>query len=780
MWRKIAVASLVLAYCRSNNAPSKPKAGTITIASVTPSTIASDGSATISWSSTIAGDFIVNLESTHTVAARNTTAAGAVVTTPVPGSALAAGDNAGEIVIVSSSGVLARASFTLTLSGARASSSGGSSGGGTTGGVTEDPRCVGLDPSTASFMLTGAGTPASPWLLCTAAQVNAVSYASGNWGDAFVLGNDVDLGTVAFLGIGTITSPFNGTFDGQGHTVSNANINQPSQDDTGFFGALIGSSADVERLSLANVSMTGEDQTGGLIGYAQYATILNCATSGTVSGRSNVGGLIGFATSITIVSTSGSTATVTALASAAGGLIGFTNSTEIFNSYATGAVSAGADSAGGLLGNLSYNSEIWNSYATGSVSAVTGFAGGLAGQGESSLVANSFSTGNVTLTGNTFNKGISQAQVFYAGDGQYAQPVINSFYNSAATCTGACQPSFLGEQEQGEAPLSYFESASNAPLNQWDFVSTWAPPAAGALPRPAPQFFDYAGWGDCSSHQSGAFAGGSGTPEAPFLICTAAQLASMQTQTLWQGRAFRLMDNITFTGSSWTAIGTDAALAYMVFDGNGKSIDQFAPTDVSAGNYFGFFGLVSGGVKRLAMTNSQVTSNSHSVGIIGGQVQGMVVDSYVTGAVSGKGAASVVSGITSTTAGGISNCYSTADVSSLHASAAGICIGPDSLLDCFSTGAISGAKNSGPISGFDTYTNTACAQDSGVQYADNDPSYYPLSAACTNCCTPYPTTLSIDTSADATYFYTASNPPLSKWDFVHIWQANGSTYPTLR
>jgi len=219
----------------------------------------------------------------------------------------------------------------------------------------------------------------------------------------FVLANDIDLeqccaDNIADGGwnpIGTISKPFKGTFDGNGHVIKNLKIDRETSDYQGLFG-YISDDAEIKNIALENVSVTGQgNYVGGLAGYS-YGDITNSYAMGNVTGQGNyVGGLAGSSSSSSITN-SYATGTVSGT-DRVGGLAG-NSSSSITNSYATGTVS-GTDSVGGLVGySSSSSSSITNSYATGTVSG-TDRVGGLAGYSSSSIT-NSYAIGNVTGQGN--------------------------------------------------------------------------------------------------------------------------------------------------------------------------------------------------------------------------------------------------------------------------------------------------------------------------------------------------------------------------------------------
>ena len=133
----------------------------------------------------------------------------------------------------------------------------------------------------------------------------------------FVLTDDIDLAGVRMSSIGwyvicsksstlRFDRSFRGTFDGQGHTVSNLTINHNGCS-TGFFGSTDG--AIIKNVKIRDAYVFGMRQTGGLVGRLVGSTVTNCTFVGKVSSRGepaqqnsgvNVGGLVGLTTGSTI------------------------------------------------------------------------------------------------------------------------------------------------------------------------------------------------------------------------------------------------------------------------------------------------------------------------------------------------------------------------------------------------------------------------------------------------------------------------------------------------
>ena len=78
---------------------------------------------------------------------------------------------------------------------------------------------------------------------------------AGDWDTDCTLTANIDLGEENWTPIGNYSNRYTGTFDGDGYTISNLNINTSNSDYVGLFGYVDGGT--VENLNLANVSVSG-------------------------------------------------------------------------------------------------------------------------------------------------------------------------------------------------------------------------------------------------------------------------------------------------------------------------------------------------------------------------------------------------------------------------------------------------------------------------------------------------------------------------------------------
>ncbi len=246
--------------------------------------------------------------------------------------------------------------------------------------VNATPPCPGPTATAPS----GTGTSVDPYLIADLENLYWIAANSSEWDKYFVQTADIDASCTSnwnsgsgWQPIGDATVNFSGSYDGQGHTVSNLFINRTTTDYVGLFGWVVNSTGlgTISNLGVVNANVTGGIRTGAMIGYQEYdATITNCFSSGTVTGTTSVGGLIG-RSYWAIINQSHSSCTVSGTAEA-GGLVGRAQTGgSVTNCYATGNVSADAQ-AGGFVGR-EQNTVITYCYSTGTVTgAVNGTSPG--------------------------------------------------------------------------------------------------------------------------------------------------------------------------------------------------------------------------------------------------------------------------------------------------------------------------------------------------------------------------------------------------------------------
>lgn len=219
---------------------------------------------------------------------------------------------------------------------------------------------------------------------------------------SYVLMNDLDSATPGYMElasstadqgkgwqpIGTSDEGFTGSFDGQGYEIRDMSIYRPDESPVGLFGA-VGEGGVIENVGVVNAGVTGEWGVGCLVG-ANWGTVSDSYSSGSVSGDDHVGGLVGG--NAGGVSNSYSNASVDGHWDV-GGLLGANDSRgAVSNSYSDGSVT-GKLSVGGLVGG-NLGGTVSKSYTSASVNG-DDYVGGLVGDNQGA-VSNSCSRGSVT------------------------------------------------------------------------------------------------------------------------------------------------------------------------------------------------------------------------------------------------------------------------------------------------------------------------------------------------------------------------------------------------
>ncbi|WP_121616632.1 Ig-like domain-containing protein [Virgibacillus halodenitrificans] len=181
---------------------------------------------------------------------------------------------------------------------------------------------------------------------------------------SYKLMNDIDLSGINWEPIDV----FQGTFDGNSHTISGLTI-EANQNHVGLFGRI--SNAVVKDLKIRDVNITNSQNYSG-------------ALAGRVNGSNNEG------STVTNVTLEGGTVNGGRYT---GGLIGEVNESNVNHSYSTVTVS-GTSSTGGLIGEIGYLSDVSIAYASGDVTGDQG-VGGLVGKAYGTIT-DVYATGNVT------------------------------------------------------------------------------------------------------------------------------------------------------------------------------------------------------------------------------------------------------------------------------------------------------------------------------------------------------------------------------------------------
>ena len=283
------------------------------------------------------------------------------------------------------------------------------------GNVTLNVKLNGIDYELPAGMI-GKGTEAEPFVLKTADHLawfrDYVNEGHPNaWAKIADDVKEIDMSTVcheadaatnteelSWTPIGNSKeNQYQGTFDGNGKTISNLYI-KASSDKNGFFAGIMNSSiknitfdnAKVQSTgdyntgilagyasfgmiknikTLANCSVEGKGQVGGIAGYAN-GDIINCENHAVVKGTASVGGIVAsYNSPDNSITSCANYGAVTSTESQAGGIVGYFVKGTIQNSANYGNI-MGSDVVGNLIGNA-YICNLNNVLGTGNVTAVS-------------------------------------------------------------------------------------------------------------------------------------------------------------------------------------------------------------------------------------------------------------------------------------------------------------------------------------------------------------------------------------------------------------------------
>ena len=326
----------------------------------------------------------------------------------------------------------------------------------------------------------GSGTETDPYQIGTVRQLQAMK---DNLSAHYVLVNDIAAADAAtwdggkgFTPVGDPAHPFEGTFDGRGHTIDDLRIDRFGQITThiGLFG-ITGEKALIRNVHVRKAFVKGCDCVGALVGVNQ-GTISHCYVSGEVYGSGTFGGLVGGNNKGRIEHCAAAVNVGPVwVGNHLGGLVGSHNGGEISDCFATGTVT-GQENPGGLVG-VNNGGAIRRCYASGNVSSSFGGAsdsyrrgaGGLVAQNSGGgTISDCFATGKVTAPGglpaggllgfNTDQGAVSNS--YYLADRATPSPGVGKNYPDAgrADCENVAEigPSFF---EAGKGPLGGWATA---------------------------------------------------------------------------------------------------------------------------------------------------------------------------------------------------------------------------------------------------------------------------------------------------------------------------------
>ncbi len=217
------------------------------------------------------------------------------------------------------------------------------------------------------------GSEDKPWEVSTYEDLKKVGTGEDGWNlDGHYLQTDDIYAPTGedqhnFVPIGD-GSEFTGVYDGDIYRIYDLYIDRPGSDSQGLF-THCGTGGIIRNVGLVNVDITGNNNTGGLIGGTmggEDGIVENCFVTGSVTGDQYVGGLIGLSRpyvydSYTDVDVWGGSYS-SLQTSEIGGFIGSMNRGEVYRSYSMGEVlQTEGENVGAFVGSCG-GDDTFNNY----------------------------------------------------------------------------------------------------------------------------------------------------------------------------------------------------------------------------------------------------------------------------------------------------------------------------------------------------------------------------------------------------------------------------------
>lgn len=562
-------------------------------------------------------------------------------------------------------------------------------------------------PAMAAGFAEGSGTKEDPYVITSAAQLQAVK---DDLDAHYRLGGDIDLDGVPWTPVGKENAPFTGTLDGDGHTVANLSVAVTSNC-AGLFGVMgVGSAA--KNLRLENPSVSGDSSAralgplagkcygtvenchatgarveayldgGGLLGDTyDGAVITNCSAQGAIVGNQS-GGFVGmayggsFTSCYAIATVSNVQSSSVSIGGFAGrmqtssGVTGYVDNCFSMATLTTVDVTGTSFLVGGFTGYL-YKFELTDCYAVGSggdVHTETGTRkpGGFCGEAATGKMTNCYAAFAVPEGGRAF------------GTVGGAVATDNCYYDSAfggdsRTITAKTRDEMTGEAFVTALGDSFAYTATDANYAYYPQLKAFAGSGAPAVKDDSAL--------SARILLDSAFAGGEGTPKKPYLIETPEQLDAVRKHL---DGSFVLKNDVDLSGyDSWTPIGTSGAPFTGTFNGGNHAVTGLTIT--GAGRNIGLFGYAAApaAIQSLGVETSPAGVNGHNdAGILLGHGSGIGGDDTKHGA-------------------SVANCYAKGKVTT-SGGTAGLLVGftTGDITRCYATGEVTAEDAVGGLAGF--------------------------------------------------------------------------------
>jgi hypothetical protein len=591
----------------------------------------------------------------------------------------------------------------------------------------------------------GTGEPNDPYQIATAADLIGLGETPEDYDKHFILTADIDLdpnlpGRKVFdkaviapdtdptpndYGYNAYDGPaFTGVFDGAGHVISHLTV--IGQDYLGLFGQLSGQA---RNLGVVGVKVSGSgSEIGGVAGEVLWgdAGLFDCHVSGTVSGADGVGGLVGY--SFGTAARCHSNCVVSGL-QCVGGLVGGSEEewSGLAQCHSAGTV-RGTEYVGGLVGLYQGFRAVVQCYSGGRVEGDRS-VGGLIGKANCGPIRESYSLASVSgrkevggLIGTiqTDEGSWGDLSRCYSAGAVIGESNVGGLVGICGECRtrgGDVDPvaaSFWDTHTSGQSTsaggtgktTAEMQTASTFLAAGWDFVGETANGTEDIWKIAEGLGYPRLAWEK--------YSGGTGEPNDPYQIATAADLIALGESPEDYGKHFLLTADIDldpnlpgrkvfekaviapdvndsqrwFQGPSFTGI----------FDGHGHTIWGLT---VVGKDCLGLFGTLESPaeVKNVGLMAIKITGSGDCIGGLVGGNGCALTKCHSSGVVSGN---DMVGGLVGESEGCIvSQCFSTGMISgsSEVGGLVGCNAGGGVVTQSYSTGAVIGSLNVGGLAG---------------------------------------------------------------------------------
>ena len=450
-------------------------------------------------------------------------------------------------------------------------------------------------PKAFALSMNGSGTTSDPYVITSAEQLSEVR---DNLTASYKLANDINLEGIDFIPIGDKDVPFTGTFDGNGYTIQNLKINQPSKYYVGLFGGT--NNATTKNLNISDANVVGGYYTGGLVGYSNgKSTISNCSVTGSstiTSSGDYTGGLVGYGSGL--IEKSFTTTNVIS-SNHVGGLVGIAEHLTINECFTTGNIKSLINAVGGLVGSNTNGLIMNNCYSLSDIEAghpSNASAGGLLGISRGSTINYCYFAGTI--------KGAETHKGGLVGNNNNPGVINNSFYDGV-------KASLVPKKSYEICSRLTTGMARQQSYTDWNFNTIWAidenasyaylknlsKPSNIAVPLPLK---------DVDA--------GKGSIDDPYIISTKEQLNNVKFDLTAN---YKLVNDIDLEGIDFLPIGHKEDPFTGTFDGNGHTIKNLKINQPNE-DYVGLFGGTNNAtIKNLNISDVNVVGGYYTGGLVG-------------------------------------------------------------------------------------------------------------------------------------------------------------------